>query len=206
MKNGIRLIQKHEHKTSQWSGGTTTQLMIYPEDAQYSERNFLWRISSAKVEIEESTFTYLPGIQRIIMIINGCMTLEHEGHHSVTLAPFQQDTFMGDWTTTSVGKVTDFNLMMAEGCEGRLESIVLKENEEAQISLGEGTKKNHRMTEVFYLVEGTVAVEVQGKKLQLQEEDLFALDRLDGKELSLGIKDLSGKGMKMIHATVSYPV
>ena len=45
----MELIKKNQYKTTQWSGGTTTELLIYPSTSKYSERNFKWRISSAKV-------------------------------------------------------------------------------------------------------------------------------------------------------------
>ena len=33
----IELIRKEEQKTTNWSGGTTTELAIYPKDAIYSQ-------------------------------------------------------------------------------------------------------------------------------------------------------------------------
>ena len=38
--------------TTEWSGGTTTQLAISPERAAYGDREFLWRLSSATVELD----------------------------------------------------------------------------------------------------------------------------------------------------------
>ena len=34
----------------------------------------------------------------------------------LSLKAFEQDSFSGEWKTTSFGKVIDFNLMMAQGC------------------------------------------------------------------------------------------
>ena len=42
------------------SGGTTTQIAIFPSDTPYSTRDFLWRVSSAVVTDEKSIFTPLP--------------------------------------------------------------------------------------------------------------------------------------------------
>ncbi|MGE7596362.1 HutD/Ves family protein [Peribacillus frigoritolerans] len=114
MSFSLKIIRKSEQITSLWSGGKTTQLAIYPEEADYSKRDFKWRISTAEVEVEESLFTHLPGIQRIIMILDGEMSLQHKGKPSMHLSPFEQDRFDGGWTTRSIGKVTDFNLMLAE--------------------------------------------------------------------------------------------
>jgi environmental stress-induced protein Ves len=43
------------------------------------------------------------------------MTLTHEGHYSRELGAFEQDSFQGDWTTRSRGRVTDFNVMTVGG-------------------------------------------------------------------------------------------
>lgn len=99
MSFSLKLIRKSEQITSLWSGGKTTQLAIYPEEADYSKRDFKWRISTAEVEVDESLFTHLPGIQRIIMILDGKMSLQHQGKPSVHLSPFEQDRFDGGWTT-----------------------------------------------------------------------------------------------------------
>ena len=53
-------LTKDDYVVSQWSGGTTTQLAIAPSGAQYGDRAFLWRLSSATVDLEESDFTPLP--------------------------------------------------------------------------------------------------------------------------------------------------
>ena len=50
--------------TTQWSGGATTQLAIAPKGAVYADRDFLWRLSSATVELDESDFTPLPAYDR----------------------------------------------------------------------------------------------------------------------------------------------
>lgn len=63
--------------------------------------------------MEESTFTSLPGIDRKLMILEGGISITHEGKYSKHLKPFDVDTFSGDWKTTSMGTCTDFNVMTA---------------------------------------------------------------------------------------------
>ena len=67
----IRLIRKEDQPTGTWAGGTTTQLAIGPEGADYASRRFEWRISSARVDLDASDFTPLPGFRRILMILEG---------------------------------------------------------------------------------------------------------------------------------------
>ena len=118
----ISIFRNCEQQINVWSGGTTTQLAIYPSNSEYKERNFAWRISSARVDLEESTFTSLPGVHRILMVLEGQIELTHEGVRNTCLKPFEQDEFDGGWTTKSRGKCIDFNLMMA-GCSGKLDTV-----------------------------------------------------------------------------------
>lgn len=124
----IHLI-KSNYEINEWSGGTTTELFIYPEGAEYSERNFHFRLSTATVEVEQSTFTSLPGVNRTLMVLYGHLNLHHEGHHQASLGQFDQDEFKGDWETKSEGKCVDFNLMCRGNTSGKLDGFVLQKNQ-----------------------------------------------------------------------------
>ncbi|ATP41663.1 hypothetical protein CSE16_17385 [Solibacillus sp. R5-41] len=177
MPYSIQLIRKNEQTTNKWSGGFTTQLAIYPENADYLERNFKWRISSAIVELEESIFTPLPGINRLIMVIDGELTLEHEGHHHVHLKPYEQDRFNGGWTTRSFGKVRDFNLMLSEGCNGYLEAITVeKGGYHETVNLNNPDKL--QIAEAFYCINGQVHITIDDQEaIDVEEGDLILLSR-----------------------------
>ena len=41
----IRHLTAGDFRTSTWSGGTTTELFLYPENGSYAQREFLFRIS-----------------------------------------------------------------------------------------------------------------------------------------------------------------
>ncbi|MFZ5969214.1 MAG: HutD family protein [Bacillota bacterium] len=179
MSYRIDILRKEEQKIMTWSGGTTNQLAIYPKDADYSQRSFLWRISSAKVEADESVFTHLPGIWRLIMVLDGEMKLEHEGHHSICLKPFEKDSFSGEWTTRSFGRVTDFNLMMAPGCRGDMQAISLNSKEKQEIAdLLSSEMLSEKLTDAFYCYEGTVNI-VTGtaEEVVLEKGDFLLINR-----------------------------
>lgn len=209
MSYDIKIFRKKDFQVSTWSGGTTTQLAIYPEDSDYSEKNFLWRISSAKVEIEQSVFTSLPGIKRVIMVIEGVLVLEHEGHHSTVLKSFDQDTFCGSWQTKSYGKVTDFNLMMAKGCEGFLDTIHLNENDEKQLSIIRSVNKNDGFSKyihALYCTHGQISLGDIGKKGILNAGDMALLEIKDYKsddDIVLNIINTKQKA-SLIRAIIRY--
>ncbi|OJV65967.1 MAG: hypothetical protein BGO41_08520 [Clostridiales bacterium 38-18] len=125
------IIEKSHYNTSTWAHGTTTQLYIYPENGDYTKREFEWRISSATVDAEETTFTALYGVKRWIMPIDAALHLEHKYQekalYSITLNPYEAHCFRGDWDTGSKGKAKDFNLMMRENTFGLLKSVKLFE-------------------------------------------------------------------------------
>ena len=116
----IQQFTSDSRTTINWASGTSTEIFIHPSNGSFADRNFLFRISTATVEAEESTFTFFEGITRHLMILKGELELIHEGRYTKHLKPYDQDTFSGEWSTRSKGKVTDFNLMLKDGATGSL--------------------------------------------------------------------------------------
>lgn len=71
----FRRIRQSDFKTTQWSGGTTTELFIEPPGADFKERSFLYRISSATFTDTESDFSDFTGYQRFILPLAGGLRL-----------------------------------------------------------------------------------------------------------------------------------
>ncbi len=107
----IEICRYTAESIKRWSGGTTQELYISPNSELVQNRNFDFRISTATVEEEESTFTNYQGYLRKLMVLEGELTISHQDHHSITLKSFEQDSFSGDWNSTSKGKVRDFNVI-----------------------------------------------------------------------------------------------
>ena len=116
-----------DYRTSAWSGGTTTELLIRPRGAVYAERTFLFRVSSATVDLDKSTFTALPDYDRLIATLEGTITLLHDDGPALVLAPFQVHAFDGGSETVSFGRCRDFNLMLRKGrATGSLRSVTVE--------------------------------------------------------------------------------
>lgn len=113
----IEAIPRSHAVTTRWSGGTTTEFYIYPQDSAYARRDFQIRISSATVDDPESDFTLLPDYNRIICPLQGGFTLTfpEDNNRQVTLSPLEEAFFDGAWHTHSVGKAVDFNVMTRKG-------------------------------------------------------------------------------------------
>ena len=69
------IITPEQMQTSRWSGGSTTQMMIFPAGSSYRNRDFRFRISSAAVEDAVSVFTKLDGVERFLTVLEGKISL-----------------------------------------------------------------------------------------------------------------------------------
>lgn len=130
MEPVINILRPADYVTTQWSGGSTTQLTIAPANAVYADRDFLWRVSSATVELDESDFTALPDYRRFISTVRGDMVLSHNGGAELTLRPGDVHDFDGGDDTHSRGRCTDFNLMLRKGkADGLMGALHLTSDE-----------------------------------------------------------------------------
>lgn len=162
----FRIIRSHQTKTSEWSGGTTTQLAIWPEGADYAARDFTWRVSTAKVDLPESDFTRLPGVRRWLMILDGRLEVFHRGHHSALLERFDVDEFMGDWETTSRGRVTDFNVMVTDG-DAELSVMHIAPGEDLAVPCGPAGGRAYVSRVLYPLAD--VMVEYGGETVSVEQ-------------------------------------
>lgn len=180
MSYTIDIISNADQRVSTWSGGTTTELYIYPKGAEYSKRDFGWRLSSAKVDLEESTFTSLPGIWRYIMVMEGQMDLEHSGHHSASLGPYEMDSFSGGWTTKSKGKAVDFNLMLADGYKGSIEGLSV--TDEIYIEENPLYESSNIITQAFYCTAGLVEIRIGNLYWVISKGELAIIEMAGAQE------------------------
>lgn len=171
MDTRIRRLTADDFSVSAWSGGQTTQIAIAPEGARYGDRDFLWRVSSATVELDESDFTPLPDYRRVIATLSGEIRLE-TGDRQATLAPYEPFAFDGGDETRSHGRCTDFNLMLRKGkCGGTLEALRLAPGARVLLPLGAGG-----LAALLYCAEGQASVALHGERAALQRGEAVRLD------------------------------
>ena len=120
-----KIIAREDFKTTKWAGGETTQLAIYPEDADFADRDFLWRISSATFTGTESTFSDFSGYQRYLLPIEGQLSVSHKGLYSRDLKKYEVEYFDGGWETSSTNSpdCRDYNFIVKSGNPAKLQII-----------------------------------------------------------------------------------
>jgi len=165
--------------TKTWAGGTTTQLAIFPKEAEYTKFNFDFRISYATVEIPESTFTFMPGVTRHLTILKGDLNINHIDRYEKQLSKFDTDVFNGEWPTTAKGQVTDFNLMTRGNTQGEVEPLVLAAYAKHGIGL------DNKFTHVgIYLFAGMLNIKNENEIINLEEGNFLLLkDEINDLEL-----------------------
>ncbi|RQO30355.1 hypothetical protein DBR32_12350 [Taibaiella sp. KBW10] len=129
----MHVLKAEQYQTADWTGGQTSQIFIFPEVASYANRDFIFRISAARVMVSPSDFTLLAGYNRIIMSTEDPIVLQQDGN-SFTLAPFIPFSFAGAIPTHCIGTTSDFNVMMREGYKASLEVIYIRNSYQAEIA------------------------------------------------------------------------
>lgn len=180
-----RLLKQEQFNISRWSGGSTAETAIYPEKSSYLERDFIWRLSTAAVESEESSFTRLPDYERVLMVLVGSVVLAHGDERSASLQQWEQDTFDGALKTKCFGVMTDYNLMYRKGCSGSLKLI--DADKQAQM-----IPKNERdgMSDAsygFYCAEGYVIVSSDGESDIVKQGEQLIIDLEAGEDRNISI-------------------
>lgn len=168
-----------DYIVSQWSGGATMQIAISPRNAVYANRDFLWRVSSASVDLEESTFTPLNDYHRWIAPIKGNMRLFHANGSSATLPPYSVYQFDGALPTHSQGRCTDFNLMLRKSkAYGLIRSLELSVGAIQNIAVQSIVGKHFSKADLLvFCCAGMVDIEAGGGCIRLSPlESVLAAD------------------------------
>ncbi len=187
----FRHLLPADYVVSEWSGGKTTQLAIYPGGSVYAERKFTWRLSSATVQLESSDFTPLPDYERLISVLRGQMRLRHGDGCEIVLSPYEIHPFDGAVPTRSKGRCTDFNLMLRKGmCCGSLGAIKLVRQGEIFLTAPVESPKNFpSRTVALFCISGRVTAEAEGQSAELNEGETLLIEGLENLPLRLRWQD-----------------
>jgi len=159
-----------DYAQSIWAGGITRQIAIRPSGANYTDRLFLWRLSSARVDLEASDFTALPDYERHIAVLAGEIRLSHDGGPWIELPPFRVHAFDGAAATRCLGRCTDFNLMLRKGAaRGSLEALSLPPDGAVQLNKPRGH------TLALYCAQGAAHGALPGQGVQLHKDETLLL-------------------------------
>lgn len=112
----IQIIRKEQIKPALWDGGKTFEYYISPENSNYDQRSFNFRISSATIEKVPSDFTKFLGYCRYLIMLDNDLEVERNGKKEFYK---KEELFKFDSSDTiqSFSLGHDFNLMIKKSKE-----------------------------------------------------------------------------------------
>jgi len=162
-------ISKKNLKPNLWDGGKTYEYLIFPYGSSYSDKNFLFRISTATIEKTPSVFTQFKNYQRFLIMLDNNLSLIR---NSKTEIYQKNEIFIFDSNdyieSSSLGN--DFNLM------------VRKENTKTKCQiLSSSFVSNKSFLFVFALQQATINIHSQEKHLHVG--DLLFIENIPREEI-----------------------
>lgn len=127
------VLHKTDYVTTQWTGGSTTQMLILPRGANYAKRNFEIRFSAASIEILESDFTSLPSVLRSLVLLKGALLLSSKGKGKQLLLPGDDINFKGNEAIHCKGTGSDYNVMLKGDGEISSQYLWLQKGEYVEV-------------------------------------------------------------------------
>lgn len=177
-----KIIRKEDFLTTKWDGGETTQLAIYPEDAIFSEKDFLWRISTATFTSTESNFSDFSGYQRYILPLEGKLNLYHEGLYNRHLSKYEVEYFDGYWSTFSENTIDcrDYNFIVKTGNLSNMQ--ILKEGDKYRL-------KGSEIVTIFSTTDFVLNLDNRGEKRDIKGFSLYILEIENNEPISIARSD-----------------
>ncbi|MBS0580909.1 MAG: HutD family protein [Proteobacteria bacterium] len=130
MGAGLELLPAAARAEVPWKngGGLTSEIAVQPPGASLAD--FDWRISCARVDTP-APFSSFPGIDRIIAVLEGALSLSVAGRPEVVLTPESAPwPFPGDVAASGGpvgGCVRDLNVMTRRGrCTARVQRCLVQ--------------------------------------------------------------------------------
>ncbi|MDN5352860.1 MAG: uncharacterized protein PWQ12_1781 [Clostridiales bacterium] len=182
----IQMIEPARQNVSSWAHGESTELYLFPESGSFEARKFLWRVSTATVASDQSTFSVLYGVKRWLMPIDGPLLLKHmhnqQSLYEINLKPFEAHCFRGDWETLGFGMTRDFNLLLKAGAYGMIKHVSMYSKE--MKTLGEVFPEafderlpllDRRLTVGIYALDGELSVQSAEAEWTCPVQGLFMM-------------------------------
>ncbi|WP_264529663.1 HutD family protein [Flavobacterium sp. N502540] len=167
----LHLLPKENCNAAVWSGGLTYEYLIYPKTANYADRDFAFRISSATIEQEPSVFTQFKGYHRYLVMLDNDLNIEINQEKKV-YGQYEIMEFNSDDDVTSYTKGIDFNWMVSKKISHhQLKITAASQNCNAQIVL------------LFSL--DTTVIQIDEKTYDLKPYDLIVIENPEKADITV---------------------
>lgn len=154
-----------------WNGGETFEYYIYPENALYANRDFLFRISAATITKVPSTFTKFNDYKRFLVMLDNDLNINNNGKEE-HYTPNDIFKFDSNSDIMSYTKGNDFNLMVSKNVQA---SDLFFLNEAVQLN----------QPFIFFFAINDTSVEVNNETINLKKKDLLLIENKNQSDILL---------------------
>ncbi|UUV21514.1 HutD family protein [Paenimyroides aestuarii] len=168
----ITKVSKNALNPTIWDGGETFEYFIYPENALYVNRNFLFRISVATITKAPSIFTRFENYQRFLLMLNGDLHVYQNG----TEAFYNPNTifkFDSNDTIQSFSEGADFNFMVHKNAIAHM----IQANNTQVLS----------NSFVFIFAKESMNLSINNHEYHLQPNDLLVINNEQQQEIQINL-------------------
>ena len=182
------VVSKNTFQRAVWKNGLghTDQIGIHPLNADLRRADFLWRVSSARIE-QASDFSLFPNHDRVIVILEGGgVKLTHHfpelnEEETVELPESEPYEFPGDVKSRCEllgGAVTDLSVFIRKGEVGaRVECLRFEESEEVREYFPEGRWN------FLFVNKGVLLLESPQGKFRVEKGDCVRIESIRPEDL-----------------------
>lgn len=191
----ISVVKEQDVIVSRWAGGESGQYFIYPQEADYSARNFCFRVSMAVSNSDKKAeYSNLENYTRHLIMLEGTAHVFHRDHYDIVMNPYGEiDVFDGGWESYATGKVKDFNLMISKYFTGSMS--VISESCVLEFNSKEDSVQNWIL---FFCGSGNVSFSLNsGENMNISKGDLIVFENCS-QMLKINIKSKNSKLVKML--------
>lgn len=167
----IKCFRKKAIQPGIWQGGQTYELCISPETANYRDKDFEFRISTATIEVSPSVFTKFSGYNRYLVMLDNDLSIERNGKRE-QYERMSLFTFDSSDTIVSFSTGQDFNFMIRKGWAAPAFHIGPLH-----------TAMDHLQGLVF--APERITIEVSGKAYELDQYDCLLIGKDDQEAIQL---------------------
>ena len=178
----MKILAKAQFRRATWKNGLgyTDEIAIYPESASLKAGDFVWRLSSARIE-QASAFSSFPDHDRVLAVLSGQgIRLFHrfeegEPEECMELPPFSAYDFPGDIQSRCElvnGAIQDLSVIIRKGeAEAQVRPVEIQANEVFD------WKPEGRWNFAMAVDSGFVAEREGEEKLNIERGDCLRVDR-----------------------------
>ncbi len=161
----LSIISKSDISSSTWDGGKTYEYFIYPKTSSYSQKNFIFRISSATIEKQPSIFTQFDGYKRYLVMLDNDLKIQRNGsdetYSNNEIFEFNSADIIHSFSTGN-----DFNLM------------VKMDEDDFDIKVIQ-LKGDYRQSFIFAFAIEAVQLTLNQTEVKLDKDDLLIIENVN---------------------------